>query len=70
MTKGIEKTVHGWMYGTAITEAKGEGGFGYDPMFVPLGYDKTLGELDEGVKKELSHRSKALNLAGKILKSL
>ena len=70
VTKGIEKTVHGWMYGTAMTEAKGEGGFGYDPMFIPLGYDKTLGELDEGVKKELSHRSKALNLAGKILKSL
>jgi len=70
VTKGIEKTVHGWMYGTALTQAKGEGGFGYDPMFVPLGYDKTLGELDEGVKKELSHRSKALQLAGKILKSL
>ncbi len=70
VTKGIEKTVHGWMYGTAITEAKGKGGFGYDPIFVPLGYDKTLGELEEGVKKKLSHRSKALNLAGKILKTL
>lgn len=70
VTKGIEKTVHGWMYGTAITEAKGDRGFGYDPMFMPLGYDKTLGELDEEVKKKLSHRSKALHLAGKILKSL
>ncbi|HIP14029.1 MAG TPA: RdgB/HAM1 family non-canonical purine NTP pyrophosphatase [Sulfurimonas autotrophica] len=70
VTKGIEKTVHGWMHGEAMTEAKGEGGFGYDPMFVPLGHDKTLGELDEEVKKELSHRSRALNLAGKILKSL
>jgi len=70
VTKGIEKTVHGWMYGTALTQAQGEGGFGYDPMFVPTGYDKTLGELDEEVKKELSHRSKALHLAGKILKNL
>ncbi len=70
VTKEIEKTVHGWMHGKAITEAKGEGGFGYDPMFVPLGYEKTLGELDEEVKKELSHRSQALHLAGKILKSL
>ena len=70
VTKGIEKTVHGWMYGTALTQAKGDSGFGYDPMFIPLGFDKTLGELDEGVKKELSHRSKALHLAGKILKSL
>jgi len=58
------------MHGTVVVEAKGEGGFGYDPMFVPLGYDKTLGELDETIKKELSHRSKALNLALKVLKTL
>ena len=70
VAKGVEKTVHGWMYGTAITEARGEGGFGYDPMFIPLGYEQTLGELDGEIKKKLSHRSKALNLAGKILKSL
>ena len=70
VTKDIEKTVHGWMYGTAFSVAKGEGGFGYDPMFVPLGYDKTLAQLDESVKKELSHRSKALTLAEKILKIL
>lgn len=70
VSKGIEKTVHGWMYGTALTEAKGDGGFGYDPMFVPLGYDKTLGELDDEIKKKLSHRSKALDLASKILKVL
>jgi len=70
VTKGVEKTVHGWMYGTAITQARGEGGFGYDPMFIPSGYEKTLGELDNTIKKELSHRSKALSLAGKILKNL
>ena len=70
VAKGIEKTVHGWMHGTAITEARGEGGFGYDPMFIPLGYEQTLGELDNEIKKKLSHRSKALNLASKILKSL
>jgi XTP/dITP diphosphohydrolase len=68
--KDVERTVHGWMYGTALSEARGESGFGYDPMFIPLGYEKTLGELDENVKKELSHRSKALRLAGKILKNL
>ena len=70
VTKSSERTVHGWMYGTALTEAKGEGGFGYDPMFIPLGYDKTLGELDDEIKKRLSHRSKALNLAKKVLKTL
>jgi len=70
VTKEREKTVHGWMHGTAITEARGEGGFGYDPMFIPLGYDKTLGELDNEIKKKLSHRSQALALAKKILKNL
>jgi len=70
VTKDKERTVHGWMYGTAITEARGEGGFGYDPMFIPLGYDKTLGELDDEIKKKLSHRSQALYLISKILKAL
>jgi XTP/dITP diphosphohydrolase len=60
-------TVHGWMYGDVIDEEKGDGGFGYDPMFIPDGFDKTLGELDYEVKKEFSHRTKALNLAKKVL---
>jgi len=70
VTKDDEYCVHGWMYGTAHDEAKGDGGFGYDPMFIPLGYDKTLGELDEKIKKKLSHRSKALSLAKEILQTL
>lgn len=70
VSKDIERCVHGWMYGTALSEARGEGGFGYDPMFIPLGFDKTLGELDDAIKKNLSHRSKALNLAKKVLKTL
>ena len=70
VTKNIERTVHGWMYGTALAKAVGEGGFGYDPMFIPLGYEKTLGELDDATKKKLSHRSKALSLAKKVLKTL
>ncbi|MEA2092314.1 MAG: RdgB/HAM1 family non-canonical purine NTP pyrophosphatase [Campylobacterota bacterium] len=65
-----EYCVHGWMYGTAHDKAVGDGGFGYDPMFIPLGYDKTLGELDDEVKKKLSHRSKALSLAKRILQIL
>ena len=70
VTKTSERTVHGWMYGTALTEAQGEGGFGYDPMFIPQGYDKTLGELDDETKRKLSHRSQALSLAKKLLKTL
>ncbi len=70
VTKKGEYSVHGWMYGDALSEARGEGGFGYDPMFIPLGYEKTLGELDDETKKKLSHRSKALSLAKVILESL
>jgi len=70
VTKKSEYCVHGWMYGTAISEAIGDGGFGYDPMFIPLGYDKTLGELDDDVKKSLSHRAKALGLAKIVLQTL
>jgi len=65
-----EFCVHGWMYGNVIDEARGNNGFGYDPVFIPLGFDKTLGELDSSIKKELSHRSKALKLAQIILKTL
>ena len=60
-------SAHGWMYGDVIDEARGENGFGYDPMFIPEGFDKTLGELDESIKKELSHRSKALRLAKRLI---
>lgn len=38
---------------------RGNGGFGYDPMFVPNGYDKTFGELANTVKREISHRARA-----------
>jgi len=70
VTKDSEYCVHGWMYGTALSEASGDGGFGYDPMFIPEGFDKTLGELDNEIKKRLSHRSKALSLAKKIIETL
>jgi len=69
VSKNSIQTVHGWMYGKVITTPKGNNGFGYDPIFIPDGYDKTLGELDYEIKKELSHRSKALKLAEILIKS-
>ena len=63
-------TTHGFMRGEVIDEARGDKGFGYDPMFIPKGFDKTLGELDEEVKQKISHRVKALELAKKIIKVL
>jgi XTP/dITP diphosphohydrolase len=65
--KGDEWSVHGWMYGDVIDIKRGTNGFGYDPIFIPDGFDKTLGELDSDIKKDLSHRSKAIKLIKKIL---
>jgi len=41
---------------------RGNGGFGYDPLFIPSGYEQTFGELSEKVKNQLSHRARALAL--------
>ncbi len=68
--QGEEFTVHGWMHGDVITQARGDKGFGYDPIFIPEGFNQTLGELDSDVKKALSHRARALTLARTILQSL
>ena len=53
-------TVHGFMYGDVIDEAKGSRGFGYDPMFIPQGYKETVAQLDDEVKSKISHRAKAV----------
>lgn len=47
--------------GRIAFEPRGIGGFGYDPLFVPLGFDKTFAELGEETKNTLSHRAKALH---------
>lgn len=70
VTERGDFTVHGWMHGDVIAQAKGERGFGYDPMFIPEGYEETLGELEGSVKEKLSHRSKALQLAKYVIETL
>ncbi|BBG64854.1 nucleoside 5-triphosphatase RdgB [Hydrogenimonas sp.] len=65
-----EYLVHGWMHGEAVDEPRGEGGFGYDPIFIPEGFDRTLGELEPEIKRKISHRGKALDLAKPIISML
>lgn len=47
----------------------GDSGFGYDPIFVPIGYEKTFAELGDTIKNQISHRSEALRLALKLLRN-
>lgn len=57
---GILHTFHGTVEGWIIPQELGEGGFGYDPLFVPDGHEQTFGELPAEVKNRLSHRARAL----------
>ena len=62
--------VHAWMHGDVIVQKRGDRGFGYDPIFIPEGFDKTLGELDDSIKSKISHRAKALKLAKPIIQMI
>jgi XTP/dITP diphosphohydrolase len=50
----------GEIKGTITKELKGEGGFGYDPVFVPEGFEKTFAELGSEIKNSVSHRGRAI----------
>ncbi len=52
-------TASGAVEGTLAFEHRGAGGFGYDPIFIPEGYDRTFGELPPATKHTLSHRARA-----------
>ncbi len=59
--------VSGIVRGRIAMEMSGVGGFGYDPVFIPEGYDKTFSELGEELKNHISHRARALQELLKIL---
>ncbi|MEC9138677.1 MAG: non-canonical purine NTP pyrophosphatase, partial [Candidatus Thermoplasmatota archaeon] len=46
--------------GTLIKELRGKGGFGYDPIFIPHGFEKTFAELSSDEKNSISHRGRAM----------
>lgn len=55
----ILRTAEGICAGRIAMSARGRGGFGYDPLFIPDGFENTFGELSDAVKQQISHRSRA-----------
>ncbi len=53
-------TFEGIVNGSISTSKHGENGFGYDPIFIPEGYDQTFAELGNDIKNTISHRAKAV----------
>lgn len=59
----------GEVQGHIATAKSGMGGFGYDPIFIPEGYDKSFAELGEAVKNQISHRARAVKKLAEYLKA-
>lgn len=60
----------GYCHGHIAHEPQGEGGFGYDPIFIPNGYTHTFGQLDSSIKKQISHRAQAMQQLQSFLNSI
>ena len=59
--QGKEYTFEGICKGIILAEVKGDGGFGYDPVFLPVGATKSFAEMDINEKNKYSHRKKAMD---------
>ena len=68
--RGRSVIVTGRVQGLIIGEMRGSGGFGYDPIFVPAGEDRTFAEMSVAEKNALSHRGKAFDLLIREIKTL
>ena len=67
---GRECSVRGFVGGTIVDEYRGQGGFGYDPIFYYEPFGKTLAELSADEKNSVSHRGRAIELLATELKKL
>lgn len=66
--KGVEQQVEGIVEGTIATAESGAEGFGYDPLFIPEGYDRTFAEMSAEEKNAISHRGRAVAALVEILR--
>lgn len=66
----VERLVEGVMEGEIAEAPRGSNGFGYDPLFIPRGFQKTYAELSLEEKNKVSHRAVALAKAIEVLRSL
>ena len=57
----ILHSAEGICEGNIALAPRGSGGFGYDPIFIPRGFEGTFGELDRGIKEQISHRARAIS---------
>ena len=57
---GKEISAEGYMYGEITDDPRGERGFGYDPLFIPTGEERTVAEMTDDEKNAISHRANAL----------
>lgn len=67
---GEKHQFEGIIKGQITTEERGISGFGYDPIFIPEGYNLTFAELGDEIKNKISHRSQAVNKLCKFLYSI
>lgn len=67
---GEKHQFEGIIKGEITTEERGISGFGYDPIFIPKGYDLTFAELGDEIKNKISHRSQAVNKLCQFLYSI
>jgi XTP/dITP diphosphohydrolase len=68
--EGMGLWSEGEVRGKIITTPRGSGGFGYDPLFVPEGFDKTMAELSLFQKNQISHRGEAFRKLAKLIKEV
>ena len=68
IVQGKTQQVEGVVNGRIALQEEGDGGFGYDPVFVPEGYEKTFAGLPTEVKNAISHRGRAMEKLCEILK--